>query len=47
LLLKPSVLENIAVVAVIEDPVVVVLQIAPPIPTIPFFSNEQVATTMP
>jgi hypothetical protein len=47
LFLSPSVTVNVAVGAVAEDPVVVVSQIAPPIPTIPFFSDEQVATTMP
>jgi hypothetical protein len=45
--LGPSVAEKVAVQAVSEDSVVVVSQMTPPIPTIPLFSDEQVATTIP
>ena len=45
--LGPSVAEKVTVQAVSEDPVVVVSQMTPPIPTIPLFSDEQVATTIP
>ena len=45
--LGPSVAEKVTVGAVSDDPVVAVLQMAHPIPTIPFFSDEQVATTIP
>ena len=43
----PSVTVQVAMAALSGDPVVIVSQMAPPIPTIPFFSDEQVATTIP
>jgi hypothetical protein len=45
--LDPSIVEKVAVGAVLANPVVVVSQIAPPIPTIPLFADEHVATSIP
>ena len=45
--LDPSIVEKVAVGAVLANPVIVVSQIAPPIPTIPLFTNEHITTSIP